>query len=162
MLGIDAIHAACEYDVHTHQAATDTPVCARLEQLLKRYPNALFILTTRELDPWLDSISYHMANSNLVSRSFREREYRQCRQKLYGSVNFNAYYYEQGFKNYHGLVDSLFTGSESQLLRYPLVDGAGWGPLCEFLGMPVPGWEFPIENVAQQKTTPAPRGGDCS
>ena len=147
MLGIDAIHAACEYDVYTHQAATDTPVCARLELLVEQHPDALFILTTRDIDSWLDSIAYHMANSNLRSRSFREREYLQCRKKLYGSVNFNAYYYEQGFKEYHALVDSLFAERESQLLRYPLVDGAGWGPLCQFLGLPQPGWEFPIENA---------------
>ena len=67
MLGIDAIHAACEYDVHTHQAATDTPVCARLEQLLKRYPNALFIL------PTLFLAAFENANTVNAVRSFTDQ-----------------------------------------------------------------------------------------
>ena len=148
MLGIDAIHAARESDIHNHQAATDTPVCARLEELLETYPEALFILTLRDGDPWLDSTQKHVNSGNIMAGSWRDAEYRACREKLYGSVNFNAYTYEQGFHSYHELVDRLFKNRSNQLLYYPLVDGAGWEPLCEFLGLPVPEWEFPRVNVS--------------
>jgi len=151
MLGIDAIHAARESDIHNHQAATDTPVCARLEEIMEAHPYALYILTTRDLDPWLDSIQAHVTNGNILSGSFRDAEYRACRQKLYGSENFNAYLYEQGFKDYHLLVDELFKNRSGLLLRYPLVDGAGWEPLCEFLGLPVPDWDFPRMNVTSDE-----------
>lgn len=163
ILGFDAIHAQCGTDIHTHQCATDTPAASRMSELLDQYPDAKFILTTRDLGQWLASIERHQRRSDLPMEGggWKAEEYRQARIKLYGSVHFEAELYAERFRAHHMLVDLLFIDREHQLLRYPLTDGAGWGPLCEFLGVPVPRWGFPRVNANPQirniaPTPPAP------
>ena len=44
------------------------------------------------------------------------------------------------------VVRGYFSRRSEDLLVYDVAGGDGWGPLCEFLGTPIPDQSFPASN----------------
>lgn len=104
-------------------------------QLDQCYPGSKFILTTRDLEGWLDS---------------RERKVIKNRTNPSYRHNFLDVDRERWTAEYHALhreAKAFFAGRSESLLVINITAGEGWRPLCDFLGVPVLDVPFPNLNA---------------
>jgi len=139
-----------------YQATVDWPACNFYEQLLERYPEAKVILTLRDPERWYESARqtiYHVRDAfprwtrPLIRRV---RVFRRMLDRLiwdgmfHGRFEDKAYAIEV-FNRHNEQVRRVVP--PDRLLVYEIKDG--WGPLCSFLGVPIPeGKPFPHLNDA--------------
>ncbi|KAF3760336.1 hypothetical protein M406DRAFT_232840, partial [Cryphonectria parasitica EP155] len=124
-----------------YEGVSDFPAAIFPEELIKSYPEAAIILSTRSEDAWYKSMMstlWHAhANRPAVSTSrmapLSERYHTHCWDNDF-PANGRKYYQEHNDR-----VRSLSKGRK--FLEYDVKDG--WGPLCEFLGVPIPNEPFP-------------------
>ena len=143
-----------------YRAVTDTPYCHFGPELVAAYPEAKVILVERDMDTWYESFSQTVAaailkaapggtmagvldpaivrRGKLLKKSFftawgikptdspDEIRAKSC-------ARFKAHY-----------AEVRKAAKPGQILEFKLSDG--WGPLCEFLGKPVPDVPFPRKN----------------
>ncbi|MFH1133942.1 MAG: sulfotransferase family protein [Nanoarchaeota archaeon] len=122
----------------------DDPVPLFYKELDESYPGSRFILTTREMDSWVDSASNHFSLTRAILRIlFREETEVQYIAQMYGAQAFDKALYVEAFRRHQQDVQAHFRGRQD-LLEYPL--GAGWEPLCGFLNVPTPPIDYPHEN----------------
>ena len=122
------------------------------ETFLHYYPDALWIQTLRNTEDWvrsrrigLDSV-HPRQKAHLSPRTFSI--YLQ-NIRLYGTQLPNDDALRQGYEKINRRVAMFLRGRGAQLLRYNLIDGDGWKPLCDFVGRPVPAEPFPHVNTRQ-------------
>ena len=135
------------------EAAVDFPSAAYWRELAEAYPDAKVILTTRSFESWHKSASEtiwaigaalpkwikllvpkartidRMVNNNVWSRVFQGR--------------FEDYEYARKVFEDHEAAVKATIPPERLLVFSPK---EGWGPLCAFLGKPVPDEPFPHVN----------------
>lgn len=145
-----------DQDFHIFDAANDTPVCVRFESLFHLYPNARFILTTRDLGGWVDSLTkqrerfWGTAEMTQLAWQFTARG-QTIRQPDTVAVDWALYYnhpnLETAYEDYMRRVDRFFSGPRvGKLLRLDLFAGDGWSKICEFLNKPIPDAPLPWAN----------------
>ncbi|KAK5994209.1 hypothetical protein PT974_07652 [Cladobotryum mycophilum] len=149
----DELFGSCE--VTTDAGAMFAP------QMIKTYPDAKVILTIREFGKWYKSIDDAFFRQlwslpaqitmNFVEPLLGTVGAVACTKMLLGF--FEATSLEEVRKNawktydrHNRQVQELV--APDQLLIYKM--GEGWGPLCEFLGKPVPDVEFPWVNETEE------------
>lgn len=139
-------------------AVTDAPAVIFWRELIDAYPEAKIVLVERDVQKWLPSCATLLAGvlnpvAGYVLR-FTDPSWtgrwnglgRTWIEALFGSTNLaeakgNAVArYEAHYAAIRAAVPP------DRLLEYKL--GSGWGPLCEFLGKPVPEAPFPHRNEA--------------
>lgn len=138
-------------------AAVDWPVARFYEQMLTIYPDAKFILSHRDPDRWYDSTSRTIYRVREVLSSATWRVLLSLlgqRRTFVDMVNEVVW---------DGTFDSLFSDRQHAIDTYEAHNDAvkhaipteqllvfearqGWGPLCGFLGLPVPDGPFPHVN----------------
>lgn len=130
-------------------ALSDIPAPAIFAQLDQVWPDALFILTTREMNSWIESCRLAKFNSPVqyaAPGSLREF----YRTQLYGTVAFNEERFRWVHERHLRDVALYFRGERAaRLLTLDLTAGAGWEPLCHFVGKPIPKVPFPHANKRQ-------------
>ena len=137
-----------------YDACLDFPGCLFWKDLHEAYPEAKVILTYRDADSWLRSMQYsifHFLDWKMW-HLWRIVDYRETRPMLamletgFGIFCNNNYgdRCKQAYRNHNELVRK--TIPKEQLLEVEL--GQGWGPLCEFLGLPVPDTPYPHKNTS--------------
>jgi len=104
------------------------PLIHNFDVLDDQYPGSRFILTTRDLNAWLESRTRHMERHHTGA----ERE-----------VDPDAW--RETFERHHRRVEEHFAG-RSDLLVLDITRDPRWEDLCEFLGRPVPDAPFPWVN----------------
>ncbi|CAA9517394.1 MAG: hypothetical protein AVDCRST_MAG12-3562 [uncultured Rubrobacteraceae bacterium] len=147
-----------------YEATVDWPGCTFYAELMERYPDAKVLLSVRDPDRWYESTRttiYELSRVNAASRTARV---------AFGLVSLLTF---GGFATtgaaeeiiWNGTFDGRFEDrphaigilerhSEEvkrrvppdRLLVYEVREG--WGPLCEFLGVPEPYEPFPHLNDA--------------
>jgi hypothetical protein len=137
-----------------YQATVDWPGCAFYEAFMRRYPDAKVILTTREPEGW-----YASAHQTIfwVRKQFRGwtrllvprmRQFRRMLDRVIWDGTFHGRFEDRNhaievFNRHNEQVGN--TVPPDRLLVYDVREG--WGPLCAFLGVPVPqGKPFPHLN----------------
>ncbi|KAG8427508.1 hypothetical protein J3459_006685 [Metarhizium acridum] len=125
------------------QAVCDWPAVAFAKELIAAYPEAKVVLTNRDVDSW------HASTLKTVYRRVTDPELRYLSYvdwaagMYYPMLNkFFDTFFEGDFPNrgkdifrrHYQEVRSLVPAE--RLLEYKTTDG--WGPLCKFLGEPVP------------------------
>ena len=120
-----------------YDAFTDTPITRHFKLADRQYPGSKFILTTRDLDAWLDSRRRH-AEKN------QERKAAGLYDGKVLEVDIPAWRAE--YASHHEDVLGYFEGRPDDLLVYDITAGGSWEPLCRFLGRPVPAESFPWAN----------------
>lgn len=143
ILGWNPIHNPRHWDqLEGHDAAGDVFVTAHWRELYAMFPESKFIYNTRGLAGWLESLKRipgFWESSRLYDRCYRL--------KVYGTHDVNnettlcrrwQEHYEDVFKG--GIRHEQILTCDSCFEPF------SWKPLCEFLGMPVPGVEFPWLN----------------
>ena len=148
-------HAVIEHaDFDLFDALNDGPVSAYFEVLHAKYPNALFVCTTRPAASWEQSVRAHRMRTrgtdeardiDAIAAAEGPDSPLAARLPIHDSIwrhadlaSVHAHWAER--------VDRFFAGKPGKLLRFSVFDGDGWPELCEFLGVSAPAVAFPHAN----------------
>ena len=138
------------------RATVDLPGCVFYRELLAKYPEAKVILTVRDPERWYDSTrqTIHFADKTfpkwtILLLSRRKRVFQRLldglRDKLFQSRFEDRSFAIEVFNRHNEQVRRDVPAD--RLLVYEV--SQGWGPLCAFLGVPIPeGKPFPHLNDA--------------
>jgi hypothetical protein len=123
-------------------AVCDSPFPLFFRELDREFPGAKFILTLREPDKWIASMTRH----------FGERR-SDTLQWIYGvpRVQGNEARCLEVFNAHNATVRAYFASRPQQLLEIDFTDGEGWKRLCAFLGQAEPRALFPHDNTAAER-----------
>lgn len=128
------------------------------KQLVEWYPDAKFVHTIRETNSWYESL-YNMLT---LFDSNPETALRSCHaNQWYGFVYYMKHtfgienlvdnkskicaYYDQHNKE----VVEFMKNRNVSFIQMDMANGDGWGKLCPFLGVEIPGRDFPHSNKKQ-------------
>ena len=139
--------------------SADPPATAFAEDLVAAYPEAKVILVEREIESWYRSFDTNIITVqwSLMISFLSEldpwylRPVRRCHRRWatgWMGSHSRAEMQEkarQAYVDHYALVRRITP--KGHLLEYKLEDG--WGPLCEFLGKPVPDVPFPHVNDSE-------------
>jgi hypothetical protein len=114
----------------------------------REYPGSRFLLTTRPVEPWIDSLERHvLANQGRAARGEYEGTL----------LVVDPERWLQEYESHHAAVRSYFADRPGDLLEIDITRGDGWEVLAPFLGVPAPSTAFPWEN-REGAGTYRPRG----
>jgi hypothetical protein len=145
-----------------YEAAVDWPACSFYEDLMERHPAAKVILSVRDPERWYESVrntiyelsvvvprhSIYRIGYKLVSLFvFRGSGDVDLADEIIWQGTFDGRFEDKNyaievFERHNAEVRQRVPGV--RLLVYDVK--AGWGPLCEFLGVEVPDEPFPRTN----------------
>ena len=139
-----------------YQATVDWPGCNFYREFLARYPDAKVILTVRDPDRWYDSARQTIYAVRTAFPRWgippRMRRVLAMTERLIWDGVFGGRFEDKThaievFQRHNEEVKQ--TVPPDRLLVYEVK--RGWGPLCSFLGVPVPeGEPFPHVNDAEE------------
>ena len=141
-----------------YQATVDWPGCSFYQEFLRRYPEAKVVLTVRDPEKWYDSARQtiyavrHAFPSWTRLLNPRMRRFIRMLNRLVWVGTFQGRFEDRSF------AIAVFNQHNEQVRRVVPPDRLlvfevkeGWGPLCAFLGVPVPdGKPFPHVNDAAE------------
>jgi Sulfotransferase domain len=128
-----------------YQAAVDWPASAFYQELLRHYPDAKVILTVRDSERWYESARQTIYYARRVFFSWAIVFVPRIRRfiRMVDDVVWVGFFQRRFADKDHALAafhrhneEVRRTVPPDRLLVYEV--GQGWGPLCEFLGVPVP------------------------
>ncbi|PCI59985.1 MAG: hypothetical protein COB37_10135 [Kordiimonadales bacterium] len=122
-----------------YDAFQDNPWPLLYREMDALYPDARFILTTRDSAAWIKSAVKH----------FGERD-TPIRRYIYGAGSplGNEEIYCRTMQRHNSAVRDYFATRPDKLLELDLAGGEGWKKLCNFLGHDIPDIPFPHSNKA--------------
>lgn len=137
MLHAEALRLLPKFD-----AFADNPWPLYFREFDAMFPDAKFILTTRDPDRWYTSVCKHFGDSGSKMRSW-----------VYGEASpvGNKQVYIDRLLAHQVEVRTHFADRPGDLLEFDISEGHGWAELCGFLGRPVPRRAFPKLNTAAMR-----------
>ena len=136
----------CKYlsVLNDYDALTDLPAAAFYQELDKAYLGSKFILTVRHSNPWIQSVSRHLAEVENIGWPPEKKKYDAfLLQRIYGCTKFDPKIFEDRFQSHATEVTEYFSNRLNDFLKFNICDGQGWEPLCRFLELAVPKCPFP-------------------
>jgi hypothetical protein len=127
--------AECEF-------ANDIAVAWRFRLLDHAFPKAKFILTIRDVEPWLASCGDYVSRVRGGSPLRRLENRFMC----FGRTDFEAGDFAAAYQRHVAAVNAHFHGRPEKLLVMNVCAGEGWEALCPFLGIPPQTGPFPHSN----------------
>lgn len=148
---------AVDWDVifQGYRAQVDWPGAAYWRQLSNHYPDAKVILSLRDPDAWFDSVQATIGPVMTTMRGHHDSAHmnaiaEMCHRFIVEDI-FDGRLEDRDHAisvfNAHAAEVQASIPAE-RLLVYET--GTGWGPLCEFLGTPVPDEPYPSTNSTKQ------------
>jgi hypothetical protein len=146
-----------------YQAGVDWPLCHFWRELTETYPNARIILTERDAEGWYrsiaDTIFEFMARDPAAIPDPERRAQAEMATYIVADRTFGNNTDKQHvidvYRRHNEAVKR--EAPRDRLLVYDVPQG--WGPLCEFLGVPVPAVPFPKTNSTEDfRNRTAPKG----
>jgi hypothetical protein len=149
-----------------YESAVDWPACTFYEELMNRNPGAKVLLSVRDPERWYEStrstiykLSKITARSPVFRAIFAVSAMLSSRRPTRGSLAYEIIWdgtFDGRFEEKPYAIGVFGRHTENvkrrvppeQLLVYEV--GQGWGPLCEFLGVPEPDEPFPRLNDAAE------------
>lgn len=133
-----------------YRAACDWPSCDYWEEMAAAFPEAKIILTLRDPEAWFRSTQatiFGEANAAMLrDEGPKQRMVRGIFARHFGGRNNDR---EALLAGYHAHVARVRARAPAgRLLEYEV--SQGWGPLCAFLGVPVPAGDFPSVNSTEE------------
>jgi Sulfotransferase domain len=128
-----------------YRAAVDWPASAFWRELVEFYPEAKVVLTVRDPDRWYDSIAKTLYPQYLQAREQKTLFGRMVQPMIWDGVfggRFDRESATERFRRHVAEVTEVVPAHRLLVFK----TGEGWGPLCEFLDVPVPAEEFPRSN----------------
>jgi hypothetical protein len=107
------------------------------------FPGSKFILTIRDSDSWIRSVKKHFRGRRIAAQQW-----------IYGvsGVTGNESVYIKRFQQHNGDVVNYFRDRPGDLLIMDITKGDGWEKLCPFLGKDQPPFDFPLANIAAERS----------
>jgi len=150
-LWLDVVAGKPDWDTifDGYTSTTDNPACNYWRELADHFPEAKVILTTRDPDSWFNSVSEtifspgHLASFEVepVGTFIRGTVTRDFGDRIHDRAFMTEYFANRNEE----IIETLST---ERLLVLPV--GAGWGPLCDFLGVDVPDVLYPRVNTEKE------------
>lgn len=132
-----------------YNATISWPACFFYEELMEAYPDAKFILTTRDPESWAESV---IRTSKVIATVRKARFIPRARKMtalmdalmvpIIGGIPPEKERAIQAFNEHNAAVKEYIPSEK--LLVYEVKEG--WEHLCDFLDEPVPDKPFPYEN----------------
>jgi hypothetical protein len=149
-----------------YEATVDWPGCNFYREFLRLYPQAKVILTVRDPDGWYDSARQTIYCQQRAFPAWvmpffpRLRRFLRLTERLIWEGVFRGRFEDRAFAievfNRHTEEVKRVVPPE-RLIVYEVKEG--WGPLCSFLGVPIPeGKPFPHLNDAEEFRSRIRRG----
>jgi hypothetical protein len=122
-------------DFAGYDAFSDIQVLSDNFELLDRqYPGSKFILTTRDLEGWIESRRSHvLRNAARNQRGQYDGDF----------LTVDEAAWAKQYHEHHTRVRAYFADRPGDLLVMDIVAGDGYEVLCPFLGLPIPDEPFP-------------------
>lgn len=151
-------------------SACDFPIILFIDELMKNYPDARYIHTTRNPDSWHKSFTDTIMKVSkpspmqIVKMTLRMPFSSEVRKRLrvfkYNGRMLNKMFGER-IKTKEGMIEFFREYNEKmvklipkdKLLIYDIK--SGWEPLCKFLNVAVPEIPFPVSNTTDEFVTRA-------
>jgi hypothetical protein len=124
--------------IESNTAFCDYPIWRYFKELDRAYPGSRFILTVRDLEPWLQSRKAQI--------EYRLVRHRRGEPNVPSERVFNEAKERKRYAKHHAAIAKYFRGREDDVLSFSICDGEGWEVLCPFLGVPQPTVPFPWKN----------------
>jgi hypothetical protein len=140
--------------LQTADAAAGVECALFYRYLDYRFPDSKFILTTRPLRDWLQSLEHILAKYPVRSREENIPIFR--RMTLAGTVAFDEAKHTKAYIRHHDEVREYFKDRSSDLLELDVTAEPGWEKLCAFLGLSPPDAAFPHMNQRGKDREPLP------
>lgn len=123
-------------------AACDNPWPLLFREMDAAFPNAKFILTTRETHDWINSARRHFADRDSDALRW-----------IYGVSHIKGHeaHCMRVYDRHNMSVRQYFAHRPNDLLQLDFGTGEGWQRLCSFLGKPIPDVPFPHANTAEER-----------
>jgi len=129
-----------------YKSAVDWPTAGFFRELNAVYPDAKFILTLRSPESWVASFSETIYKLLDVPVPPEMRDWLDMGIRVIAKTGFpvglDATGLMRAFDAHNAAVKATIPAD--RLLVYQVKDG--WGPLCDFLGVPAPDEPFPRTN----------------
>lgn len=137
-----------------YPAAVDWPASFLWRELAAYYPQAKVVLTVRDPQRWFESINntlfHFMKAPTPVGPEAAVRQIIMARdliqQRLFGNRLDDRDHVIRTYLNHNAAVQAAIPAS--RLLVFDVAQG--WGPLCQFLGVPIPDTPFPRVNAQEE------------
>jgi len=145
-------------DGYPYRAGVDFPVSAFLDQLMRRYPDAVIILSKRKsAEDWAKSIESTIGRTAKVVRRLDQMTFgllpsinvlrRMIPHLWLRTVGFDQSQFTQkklvdAYQRHNERIEGLIP--KDRLIVY--TTGDGWEPLCKALKLPVPTVPYPNKN----------------
>jgi hypothetical protein len=131
-----------------HASAVDWPTARFYRELHEAFPKARFVLTVRSPESW--AASFAATIQKLVAERHAAppemHDWLEMAERVITTTGFTAGLDAAGlaaaFTKHNDAVRAAIP--KDRLLEFEVKQG--WGPLCRFLGVPVPSGEFPRSN----------------
>jgi len=131
-----------------YRATVDFPACTYYKELLEVFPQAKVILSTRDSEKWFKSWQALWAAQDEVNdpaRLKRGHEFFDFIDTLRNGAFGGRIEHDSSIAEFHRHnAEVKATVPANQLLVFEV--SQGWGPLCEFLKVPIPDAPFPHVN----------------
>jgi hypothetical protein len=143
--------------VPLYDAFADVTVSWRLAELLRRHPDARFILSRRPPAAWEESFRRHYARAHGTGEVAALRAQMAAPDRFHWGEAWRAMQNGLYFRHaslaaawdaHEARVAAAFRDRPGSLLAFNVWEGDGWPELCRFLGRPVPDAPFPWDNAA--------------
>ncbi len=144
-LWIDAAKGKPDWDAifAAYQSVVDYPGAQFWRELVAYYPDAKVLHTIRDPDEWFESTQATIFSAESpASRRGPMSEFFAIILGGFGEHLHDRAFMTDYFRKHTREV--MRTVPAERLLVYEV--SQGWAPLCEFLGVPVPGEPFPAQN----------------
>ncbi|HBE19862.1 MAG TPA: hypothetical protein DEG17_25400 [Cyanobacteria bacterium UBA11149] len=126
-----------------YDAAVDITVIAWLDELDRKFPDAKWILTIRDMDSWLASCARWFGRSLEDCTPYKQSYLRHYRQIVYGTESFDPLLWQEVYHHHIDRINTKFEGCSDRLLVMDICQGESWEKLCHFLDKPIPDTPFP-------------------
>jgi hypothetical protein len=132
-----------------YRSCTDAPGCTFWRALAAYYPEAKIVLSVRDPEKWFESTL-----ATVFSPAWRQRSDSTPLKEFFAKainvdfgdrINDRDFMLEQFQRHNDEVVRTL---PKERLLVFDVREG--WGPLCTFLGVPVPDTPFPSTNSREE------------
>lgn len=125
-------------EAERYDALSDITVIPYMERLDKAYPDALFILTVRKLEDWLNIMPLHMKKHGRLTSTAK-----RMRMEILGTTGYNRALFRKRWVRHVRRVKKYFRGRPGKLLIMDICAGDGYEVLCPALGHPIIKEPFP-------------------
>ena len=126
-------------------ATVDNPGCGFWKELASFYPEAKIILTTRDAEKWFESTNETIHSLEFAGFIKKSPWGEMVQKTVYDTMDNRMQDKEFMISFFENRTQEIInTIAPDRLLVYQVKQG--WGPLCEFLDIPVPSMDFPRVN----------------